>query len=160
MKIIISIILLISLTVCQQDCFLRGKNVKKPTMAQKKNYAPAGCKGDCRSVLGAMQEAEYMICKFEQLNSIAKMNPTLNFALMSNPQVAKGWIRFVYSMEKPPGSANSTSANGFPIKYLVKVCVPVLKSRKSWVDNSCALDFCDDLTKAWNQPCITNDQTL
>lgn len=54
MKIITSIILLLSYTLCQQDCFLRGKNVKKPTMTQKKNYSPAGCKGDCRSITGAM----------------------------------------------------------------------------------------------------------
>jgi hypothetical protein len=69
---------------------------------------------------------------------------------MTNPTTAKGWIRFVYSMEKPLGSPGSTSENGFPVKYLVKVCVPVQKNRKSWVDNSCALFFCDDLIKAWN----------
>jgi len=38
----------------------------------------------------------------------------------------------------------------FPTKYLFKVCVPVDKEKKSWVDNACALDDCGERAELWN----------
>ena len=40
--------------------------------------------------------------------------------------------------------------SGAPIKYTFKVCVPVLKTKKSWVDNLCVLDDCGDFSVQFN----------
>jgi hypothetical protein len=45
-------------------------------------------------------------------------------------------------------------APSFPSKYLIKVCIPVDKSKKAWMDNACALDDCVDKKDAWNKDCM------
>ena len=51
---------------------------------------------------------------------------------------------------------NATSKSGFPIKFTFKVCVPVLKSKKSWVDNLCTMDDCGDYATKFNKECQNN----
>ena len=45
-------------------------------------------------------------------------------------------------MTKPPKEEDGKAI--FPSKYLIKICVPVDITKKTWVDNSCALDPCVD----------------
>ena len=57
-------------------------------------------------------------------------------------------------MTKPAKESDENDKKAiFPSKYLIKICVPVDITKKSWIDNACALDPCMDMADAWNKEC-------
>ena len=78
-----------------------------------------------------------MICEFSKIIPIAKKKPIIKYSMRNYPDNKKGWMRFIYALQK--GAKSST---GFPVNYLIKVCIPIDKNQKVWVDDQCALDDC------------------